>query len=620
MLAAFGNAQTTKSTPVSATPPAQAPAAAQPQSTPPSAQPPVSLQVQANLVLVDVVVTNNGAAVSGLPKEKFHLLENGKPQAITVFEEHRPEDALAIANVPPPEPNVYNNFPDFTISSAANVLLLDALNTPLSDQMRVRQQMIQYLKNIPPGTRIAVFTLASRLRIVEGFTTDSSVITKALSGKGGPQQSVVLDTDADQESADMINDMTSAGASGQAIASLQQFQADLASFQTDLRVRMTLDAMKDLARYLNPIPGRKNLIWFSGSFPLAIDPDATLQSPFQAMRNYADDVRQADDMLSAARVAVYPVDARGLMSLPSTNAANRYSSAPGMPGGFGGRGGRRGATPGGGMPGPPSGGTTMSPAAAADQKFLQQTTVEHATMKEIAADTGGEAFVDTNGLKEAVTQAIANGSRYYTVGYVPQISKYDGSFHRLKVAVDGGYATAYRRGYYADDPAKAEINPQVATNIMVAAVQRGAPPLSQILFKVRVLPSDDPAVKAVRVSPDPAGVMAASLKKPARRYFIDYAVDPRAFAFTTSPDGVHHANLDFAVIAYDTDGKRLNYVDRGAGLNLSDESYKKVMRSGMPMHQEIDLPEGRVYLRVVVQDLNNGRIGSIEVPVTVPKQ
>jgi hypothetical protein len=77
-------------------------------------------------------------------------------------------------------PNTYSDFPQFAVTSAVNVLLLDALNTPLSDQMYVRQQMLQYLKNIPPGTRIAVFTLASRLRIVQGFTTDSSVIAKAL--------------------------------------------------------------------------------------------------------------------------------------------------------------------------------------------------------------------------------------------------------------------------------------------------------------------------------------------------------------------------------------------------------------------------------------------------------
>jgi hypothetical protein len=88
---------------------------------------------------------------------------------------------------------------------------------------------------------------------------------------------------------------------------MRQFEADIAAFQTDLRVQMTLEAMQQLARYLSGIPGRKNLIWFSGSFPIALDPDDTQQDPFEAMRNYSDQIRETAELLSAARVAVYPV-------------------------------------------------------------------------------------------------------------------------------------------------------------------------------------------------------------------------------------------------------------------------------------------------------------------------
>ena len=146
---------------------------------------------------------------------------------------------------------------------------------------------------------------------------------------------------------------------------------------------------------------------------------------------------------------------------------------------------------------------------------------------------------------------------------MPSLKKYDGSFHRIKLSVDGGYQAAYRRGYYADDPAKAPINPQAVQNAMNVAVERGAPPLSQILFKVRVLPADDPAAKGVKISPDPAGFTAASLKGPVKRYLVDYAVDIHPLAFAATPDGVRHARLEFVVIAYDADGKRLNYADRG---------------------------------------------------------
>ena len=58
------------------------------------------------------------------------------------------------------------------------------------------------------------------------------------------------------------------------LANLQQFEAEQQSFQLQLRARYTLDALNQLARYMSALPGRKNLIWFSGSFPVNILPDA----------------------------------------------------------------------------------------------------------------------------------------------------------------------------------------------------------------------------------------------------------------------------------------------------------------------------------------------------------
>ncbi len=245
-------------------------------------------------------------------------------------------------------------------------------------------------------------------------------------------------------------------------------------------------------------------------------------------------------------------------------------------------------------------------------------------MQQIAEDTGGEAFIDTNGLKEAVAQAIANGSHYYTVGYVPKPKKYDGSFYRIRLNVDGGYQAAYRRGYYADDlSSKAAIvspgAPSAPQNVMLEAVERGAPPISEIPFKVRVLAADDPSAKDVKLAPGPAGATAKDLKGPVKRYLVDYALDPRPFAFTTTPDGVRHAQFEVAVIAYNADGKRLNYADRGNQLNLPPALYEQTMHAGVPVHQEIDLPAGQVYLRVVVHDLGNARIGSTEIPLVVAK-
>ena len=124
--------------------------------------------------MVDVVATNNkGEPVAGLKKEDFEVVEDNKPQTVSVFEEHKgvPPKQIKLPSMPP---NVYTNFPVTLAADSINVILLDALNTPASDQSYVHSQMLKYLQTIPPGTRVAIFTLASRLRMLQGITTIAS--------------------------------------------------------------------------------------------------------------------------------------------------------------------------------------------------------------------------------------------------------------------------------------------------------------------------------------------------------------------------------------------------------------------------------------------------------------
>ena len=90
--------------------------------------------------------------------------------------------------------------------------------------------------------------------------------------------------------------------------------------QTQMRTQYTLDAFNALAHYLANFPGRKNLIWFSGSFPLQIEPDPTLNDPFAVMADSNEEFRETTNLLALAQTAVYPVDARGLMTAPMFDA------------------------------------------------------------------------------------------------------------------------------------------------------------------------------------------------------------------------------------------------------------------------------------------------------------
>jgi hypothetical protein len=133
--------------------------------------------------------------------------------------------------------------------------------------MQARQQMLDYLKTLPAGIPIAIFTLASSLRIVQGPSADRSVLSAAIQGAAANSRpSPVLDTTTDQALDSTVTDAADNGTSQQAVSAMQQLEADNTAMQTDRRGRLTLQAMQQLARYCSGITNRKNLIWFSGSF------------------------------------------------------------------------------------------------------------------------------------------------------------------------------------------------------------------------------------------------------------------------------------------------------------------------------------------------------------------
>ncbi len=144
-----------------------------------AAPPPAGIVFHAttNPVLLDVVVTDQGHAIHGLDHGRFHIFENGDEQPIASFDEHGPAAELgAVAQPALQPPNVYSNIPTHPSTSAVNVLLLDALNTPKPEQDNKYGQVAEHVASIPPGTSMAVFALYSKLELIQGFTTDATLL------------------------------------------------------------------------------------------------------------------------------------------------------------------------------------------------------------------------------------------------------------------------------------------------------------------------------------------------------------------------------------------------------------------------------------------------------------
>ncbi|HZD32735.1 MAG TPA: VWA domain-containing protein, partial [Candidatus Angelobacter sp.] len=155
---------------------------------------------------MDVVVTDsNGNPVTGLTQNDFRVFEDDKQQSIASFKEHAGAPVTTV-DLPPLPPNVYTNTPAVGSADSINVLLLDSLNTQMTDQQFVHQQTIKYLKTIPAGARIAIFTLSSRLRMVQEFTSDSSRLLAALNDPAlsGPRHSALLKSQAESQADDQM--------------------------------------------------------------------------------------------------------------------------------------------------------------------------------------------------------------------------------------------------------------------------------------------------------------------------------------------------------------------------------------------------------------------------------
>ena len=558
------------------------------------------LKLPVPLVIEDVVVLDNKEQpVHGLKASDFIVTENGKRVELRNLEEHVPPSAPAtLVKAPPLGVNLFTNVPDVPQSTSLNILLFDALNTPTSAQALVHQQMLQFLKNLTPGTRVAIFGLGARLHLLQGFTDDPAILLAALENKNaGPQTSPLLEQRVSEDPAnpqfDSVLDMMMqrTGYGQEANSALNNLQARQSLTAVRQRMAITMQAMSGLARYLSVLPGHKNLIWFSGSFPLNILPNDQLSDPLMLTNDFRESVRQTADIMARGRVAIYPVDVRGLTPNSSFNPA-RYGVN------------HREET------------HNLESADAASKHFdTDPTYAEHDTMDVMAADTGGKAFYNTNGLKDAVDKIIRYGESYYTIAYSPPNQKFDGTYR--KIVINSGQLDmhlSYRVGYFADDPdAPPSGKKSLPLSTMETAMLHGVPDAIQVRFNAGFIPGENPVNTLT-----PGGKPDASrMKPPYMNYKVQYTVDIRSVQFTVDANKVHHGSLELAAFVYDREGNPINMTLSMVNIDLPDERFERVAQQGAITHQTIDAPaHGEYYLRVGILDLSNDHVGALEVPLS----
>jgi VWFA-related protein len=537
--------------------------------TPPNSPVPPTIRITTHMVLVDVVVTDKqGKAIPNLHPEDFVLEENGKAQKIASLS--TPAERLPAAAVLPP--GIYSNRPQYrSPGGPITLMLLDALNTEFTDQAYARSQMLAFVRdNFKPSDRMAVFTLTGSLNVLQDFTSDPQILYTALQRYKAQPQTFQK---ADQASTSLSNNPTATtvvssldastapldDAVGAARSALGSFDGAALSYAKDQRAAITLSALNSLARILGGLPGRKNLIWVAGDLrdisfipedrTMTQDEREEAQSGINTRRvgqhaagiaaetfrtAHAQEFRETAARLASAQVAVYPVDARGL---------------------------------------------TMSTDSDSQE-----------TMREMARETGGRAYVNQNEIKVGVERAFADESAAYTIGYYPENKKYDGKYRSIKVRVkSGGVEIQHRRGYYAIDPTQLKgYNPQQE----VASALGDIVPATMVSFMAQVKP---PSANSV---PGKLGVT--------------FLVDATTLSAEDAAGG-KHLNAVFYATIFSPSGQRIADTSQKVDQTFDANTYQQILQKGMVLHMDINPQPGQ--LRLAVQDARTGLVGTVIAPV-----
>ncbi len=549
-----------------------------------SEEPPI-FHVNTQLVEVDVVVRGKGGPVTGLTKNDFTVLDNGKPQQISVFSV-RSSNGKDSAKLTPLPAGVVSNRLTRSGDEPGNptVILWDALNTETADQAWVRNQVISYLRSSRPGDPIAVYILIRNLRIIQDFTDDSAPLILALS-RTNSEQSADLSAPslADLQSQVGLALMGSGAPPGSEAAA--QFAATNAAMQqlntyaqaaggemTDYALRdqvyITQAALEAIAEHLSGLPGRKKLVWISGSFP-TIPP--TQRSNIGLTTNeyldFSPQIEHAVRALNGANVAVYPIDPRGIATGAVSASTGPTQLAPG------------GAVP-----------AAALTAGALSPGSLTAPGID--TMNLLAGGTGGQATYATNDASGAMKAVMEDGEVTYRLGFYPSDEKLDGSYHTISVKVarkgQGIGEVRARKGYFAID-AKNSDNGHWRDRLNETMMN----PLEATQLGLRA--------SAVPVAGSPG------------EYQMSLTLDLDGLHLERAADGKWVAAIALGTLFGPSESTKGSL--ETIRISLTEAKLRAALQNGYELRRKVAAGILKGELHVVVEDAATGALGSVRVPL-----
>ena len=520
-------------------------------------QPQPLFRTGAQLTVETVTVKDkSGRPIEGLTAKDFAITEDGVPQTISFVEFQRvqnPADPAQSAPVPPPLPATASSAPrgaeaQYQISPSAPgdiryrdrrllVLYFDVSAMPPADLNRAYTAGQKFLATqMKPQDLVAIMTFqGGAVKVKHDFTSDRAQLQE------------VFDTliYGDDKDGDGISDAADTGTA---------FGQDDAEFNI-LNTDRQLSALQTAATMLRSLPEQKSLVYFSSGLRLnGVDNQAQLRATTNAA------IR--------ANVAIFPVDARGLVAEAPLGDATRAS-----PGGIG---------------------MFSGQLATAGMSSFQRS---QDTLYSLAKDTGGKAMFDNNDLSLGIVQAAEAVTSYYIIGFYTTHPERDGRFHRVRISLTGGLSgeLAYRQGYYADKEfakfTAADKERQLEEALMLEN------PVTEITIAMEI----------------------NYFQLNRAEYFVPVAVKmPGSELALARRRGAARTLIDFIGEVKDDYGVTVQNVRDKLDIKLSDDTANQLAKRPIQYETGFTLLPGKYVIKFLARDSETGRIGTYQSAFTIP--
>lgn len=211
----------------------------------------------------------------------------------------------------------------------------------------------------------------------------------------------------------------------------------------------------------------------------------------------------------------------------------------------------------------------------------------------VARGTGGVPYRNTNALDQAVIRAVDDNSTVYTLGFYPHHDDWQGKPHKIELAVArSGITLRYRSSYLAtpeakpEDEAKGKDQQQTLEAIIASPLEYPG-----LRFSVEAIPGAHPGIASLSLHISPAE-LRLSMK-----------------------DEKLTGALQLTFIQNRPSGEELSRKTSAFSFQLSPDQYNDAVAHTFTLSSSLRLHENASRIRVLLYDLNSGRIGTVDVPV-----